>query len=214
MKAAALRYGWDLDYREIALVWRSGCIIRSVLLDRISTAFAKNPVLKSIILDRNFKEIIVGCEQPLRETIAEAVKIGIPVPSFVSAIAFYDGYRCERLGANLIQAQRDFFGAHTYERIDRPRGEFFHTNWTGYGGATPSGSYSARTIRLWNYSKLLVCGTGEEIMISAPWGRGPGVSNTIVVFTLPRGKKSPVTRSHLGSRRLVRVSKMWFVTVS
>jgi 6-phosphogluconate dehydrogenase len=143
MKAAALEYGWDLDYREIALIWRSGCIIRSVLLDRISTAFAKDPALKSMILDRNFKEIITDCEQPLRETIAEAVRIAIPIPSFFSALAFYDGYRCERLPANLIQAQRDFFGAHTYERIDRPRGEFFHSNWTGAGGATPSGSYSA-----------------------------------------------------------------------
>lgn len=143
MKAAAIHYGWDLDFREIALIWRSGCIIRSVLLDRISAAFAKNPILESMILDKNFKEIIADCEQPLRETIAEAVRIGIPVPSFFSALAFYDGYRCDRLGANLTQAQRDFFGAHTYERIDRPRGEFFHSNWTGTGGTTSSGSYSA-----------------------------------------------------------------------
>jgi 6-phosphogluconate dehydrogenase len=123
-------------------MWRGGCIIRSRFLAKIKEAFDTNPALTSLLLDGYFKTEIERCQAGWRTTIAAAVTSGIPVPAFSTALAFFDGYRTARLPANLLQAQRDFFGAHTYERTDRPRGEFHHTNWTGRGGTTASTSYS------------------------------------------------------------------------
>src|ERR1041385_6877094 len=134
MRAAAKEYGWNLNYGGIALMWRGGCIIRSVFLGDIKKAFEKNSKLTNLLLDPFFKKAIRDCQRSWRATVSIAAKKGIPVPAFSTALAFYDGYRSERLPANLLQAQRDYFGAHTYERIDRPRGQFFHTNWTGKGG--------------------------------------------------------------------------------
>jgi len=142
MKAAAKTYGWNLNYGGIALLWRGGCIIRSVFLGKIKEAFDKNPELTNLLLDPFFKEKIDKAQAGWRRVVAAAVVNGIPVPAFSSALSYYDGYRSERLPANLLQAQRDYFGAHTYERIDRPRGEFFHTNWTGEGGNTASTIYT------------------------------------------------------------------------
>jgi 6-phosphogluconate dehydrogenase len=129
LQAAARTYGWDLKYGEIALMWRGGCIIRSVFLRNIKEAFDKNPALPNLLLDPFFKDKVEKAQANWRKVVAEAIISGIPVPAFASALSYYDGYRCERLPANLLQAQRDYFGAHTYERVDRPRGEFFHTNW-------------------------------------------------------------------------------------
>lgn len=129
LQAAARTYGWDLKYGEIALMWRGGCIIRSVFLRNIKEAFDKNPALPNLLLDPFFKDKVEKVQANWRKVVAEAIISGIPVPAFASALSYYDGYRCERLPANLLQAQRDYFGAHTYERVDRPRGEFFHTNW-------------------------------------------------------------------------------------
>jgi len=143
MRAAAKEFGWNLNYGGIALIWRGGCIIRSVFLGKIKDAFDQNPNLLNLLLDPFFKEKISGSQQSLRNVIAEAVKNGIPTPALSSALAYYDGYRSESLPANLLQAQRDFFGAHQYERVDKPRGEYFHTNWTGRGGDTASTVYSA-----------------------------------------------------------------------
>jgi len=143
MRAAAAEYNWDLNYGGIALLWRGGCIIRSVFLGKIKEAFDKNPTLTNLLLDPFFKEKILKAESGWREVVSTAVKNGIPVPALSSALSYFDGYRCERLPANLLQAQRDYFGAHTYERVDRPRGEFFHTNWTGRGGTTASTTYNA-----------------------------------------------------------------------
>ena len=143
LKAAAAEYGWDLDYGRIAQLWREGCIIRAAFLDDITAAFGRRADLPSLLLDRFFIEALSKAEDGWRRVVATAVGSGIPVPAYSSALAFYDAYRSERLPANLIQAQRDYFGAHTYERIDRPRGEFFHTDWTGTGGAATSGSYQA-----------------------------------------------------------------------
>ena len=142
MRAAAKEYGWDLNYGGIALLWRGGCIIRSVFLGKIKEAFDKNPALANILLDPYFKEKLSDAQQGWRNVVAQAVVNGVPAPCMTAALEYYDGYRTERLPANMLQAQRDYFGAHTYERTDRPRGEFFHTNWTGHGGDTVSGTYT------------------------------------------------------------------------
>jgi len=142
MRAAADEFGWKLNYGGIALMWRGGCIIRSVFLRKIKDAFDNNPQLTNLLLDPFFKDVVQKSQDGWRKVITEAVSNGIPVPALTTALAYYDGYRTERLPANLLQAQRDYFGAHTYERIDKPRGEFFHTNWTGRGGDTASSTYS------------------------------------------------------------------------
>jgi 6-phosphogluconate dehydrogenase len=142
MRAAADAYGWTLDYGAIALMWREGCIIRSRFLDRIKEAFDREPDLPSLLVDEWFRDVLRRCQGGWRSTVQLAVKHGIPVPALSSALAFYDGYRSERLPANLLQAQRDYFGAHTYERVDRPRGEFFHTDWIGSGAGVASSTYS------------------------------------------------------------------------
>jgi len=143
MKMAGEEYKWDLKFGEIALLWRGGCIIRAQFLSNIKEAFDKNPDLQNLLLDDYFKDIIENSQNAWREVVATAVKVGIPVPAFSSALFYYDSYRSEVLPANLLQAQRDYFGAHTYERLDKPRGEFFHTNWTGRGGKTSSSTYIA-----------------------------------------------------------------------
>jgi 6-phosphogluconate dehydrogenase len=142
MRAAAKEYGWNLNYGGIALMWRGGCIIRSAFLGKIKEAFDKNSKLSNLMLDPFFKKAIKDCQRSWRNVVAMAAKKGIPIPAFGTALAFYDSYRSERLPANLLQAQRDYFGAHTYERLDQPRGQFFHTNWTGHGGTTASGTYT------------------------------------------------------------------------
>ena len=141
MRAAAAEYHWDLNYGSIALMWRGGCIIRSRFLGNIKEAFDKNHDLANLLLDPFFTKKMQETQNGWRRVIASAVTNGIPVPCLSAGITYYDGYRCERLPANLLQAQRDYFGAHTYERIDKPRGEFFHTNWTGRGGNTSSTTY-------------------------------------------------------------------------
>jgi len=143
MAAAAAQYGWNLNYGGIALMWRGGCIIRSRFLSDIKTAFDTDPKLSNLLLAPFFVEAIETNQDAWRSVISSAVLSGIPVPAFATALAFYDGYRTESLPAGLIQAQRDYFGAHTYERTDRPRGEFFHTNWTGRGGTASSSTYNA-----------------------------------------------------------------------
>ncbi len=142
MRAAAKEYGWNLNYGGVALMWRGGCIIRSVFLGDIKKAFDKNPNLENLLLDPFFKRIMTKAQASWRRVVTTAVKLGIPIPTISSALEFYDGYRHERLPANLLQAQRDYFGAHTYERVDKPRGEFFHTNWTGRGGDTAASTYT------------------------------------------------------------------------
>ena len=136
MRAAAERYGWDLKFGDIALMWRGGCIIRSVFLADIKRAFDARPGLRNLMLDDYFRAALEKAQSGWRRAVAAAVMNGIPAPAMSAALSYYDGYRCAGLPANLIQAQRDYFGAHSYERIDRPRGEFFHTNWTGEGGTT------------------------------------------------------------------------------
>lgn len=143
MRAAAKEYNWNLNYGGIALMWRGGCIIRSRFLGEIKRAYDKNPKLSNLLLDPFFKKAIRLGQRSWRNVVATASRKGIPIPALSTALAFYDGYRSERLPANLLQAQRDYFGAHTYERVDKPRGEFFHTNWTGRGGEVSSGTYSA-----------------------------------------------------------------------
>ena len=133
---------WDLNLGGIALLWRGGCIIRSAFLDKISQAFSSDPALKNLILDPYFSSILTKTHQQLRQVVAAAALNGIPAPSLSAALSWFDSYRTENLPTNLLQAQRDYFGAHTYERVDRPRGEFFHTNWTGRGGNTASTTYS------------------------------------------------------------------------
>jgi 6-phosphogluconate dehydrogenase len=142
MRTAAQEHKWNLNYGGIALMWRGGCIIRSRFLGKIKEAFDKNPKLTNLLLDKFFKQEIKRSQRAWRNVVATAAKKGIPTPAFSTALSFYDAYRSERLPANLLQAQRDYFGAHTYERLDRPRGEFFHTNWTGRGGDVASGSYT------------------------------------------------------------------------
>lgn len=143
MKAAAAKYGWNLNYGGIALMWRGGCIIRSVFLGKIKEAFDNNPDIANILLDPYFTEKLADAQQGWRNVLASAMMNGIPAPCLSAALEYYDGYRCGRLPANMLQAQRDYFGAHTYERTDKPRGEFFHTNWTGHGGDTVAGTYIA-----------------------------------------------------------------------
>ena len=141
LRAAAASYGWNLNYGGIALMWRGGCIIRSVFLGKIKDAFDKNPGLDNLLLDPFFKRAVTNAQDAWRRVVATSVEMGIPMPAMSSALAYYDGYRAARLPANLLQAQRDYFGAHTYERVDKPRGEFFHTNWTGRGGTTSASTY-------------------------------------------------------------------------
>jgi 6-phosphogluconate dehydrogenase len=142
MRAAAKTYNWNLNYGGIALVWRGGCIIRSVFLGEIKKAFKRNPQLANLLLDKFFKKAVSSRQTGWRRVIVQSAKLGIPAPCLSTALAYFDGYRSERLPANLLQAQRDYFGAHTYERVDQPRGQFFHTNWTGRGGTTTSRSYN------------------------------------------------------------------------
>jgi 6-phosphogluconate dehydrogenase len=134
---------WSLNMGGIALMWRGGCIIRSVFLGDIKAAFDKNPKLQNLLMDEFFASALAKYQWSWRKCVIHAIEIGVPMPAFSTALAFYDGYRTERLPANLLQAQRDFFGAHTYERVDKPRGEFFHTNWTGRGGRVSSSTYNA-----------------------------------------------------------------------
>lgn len=143
MRQAATDYKWNLNYGDIALMWRGGCIIRSLFLGKIKEAFEKNPNLKNLLLDDFFAGEINSSQDGWRHVVATGAKLGIPLPCFSTALAFYDGYRSADLPANMLQAQRDFFGAHTYERIDQPRGQYFHTNWTGTGGNVSSSSYNA-----------------------------------------------------------------------
>lgn len=142
MRQAALDYKWKLNYGGVALMWRGGCIIRSKFLGKIKEAFDKNSDLKNLLLDSFFTGEIHNAQKGWRQVVATAAELGISIPCFSTALTFYDGYRTARLPANLLQAQRDFFGAHTYERIDKPRGEFFHTNWTGTGGNVSSSTYN------------------------------------------------------------------------
>jgi 6-phosphogluconate dehydrogenase len=143
LREAAREYGWTLDYGGIALMWRGGCIIRSVLLSRIKEAFDDDPALPNLLLSPYFSDKFDTAQAAWRRVTAAALSQGIAAPALTSALCYFDGYRCQRLPANLLQAQRDYFGAHSYERIDRARGEFFHTNWTGHGGDTASSTYNA-----------------------------------------------------------------------
>jgi len=143
LRAAEKEMGWNLNMGGIALMWRGGCIIRSVFLGNIKTAYDKNAKLTNLLLDDFFSGVLNKYHGSWRKALIHAIEIGVPTPAFSTALAFYDGYRTERLPANLLQAQRDFFGAHTYERVDKPRGQFFHTNWTGRGGRVSSSTYNA-----------------------------------------------------------------------
>ena len=142
LRATSEENDWELDYGAIALMWRGGCIIRSVFLGNIRDAFNKNRRLTNLLLDPFFEKAVKNAQASWRRVVATAATLGIPMPAISAALAYYDGYRTERLPANLLQAQRDYFGAHTYERVDKPRGEFFHTNWTGRGGTTSSTTYN------------------------------------------------------------------------
>ncbi len=142
MRAVTAEQGWNLNYGGIAQMWRGGCIIRSAFLDNIKAAFDTDPGLPNLLLDPFFSQALANAQDSWRRVVATAVQLGIPLPAISSALAYYDGYRSQRLPANLLQAQRDYFGAHTYERIDQPRGMFFHTNWTGRGGTTASTTYN------------------------------------------------------------------------
>ena len=142
MKKVSIELNWNLNFGEIAMMWRGGCIIRSAFLNNIKEAYDKKPDLANLLLDDFFKKAIETAQTGWRNVCAYAAVNGVPVPAFSSALAYFDAYRCDRLPANLLQAQRDYFGAHTYERIDHPRGEFFHTNWTGRGGTTSSTTYN------------------------------------------------------------------------
>jgi len=143
LREAAKEYGWNLNFGGIALMWRGGCIIRSRFLGKIKVAFDKSPGLTNLLLDDFFSKLVIEYQASWRRAMVQAIQCGVPTPACSAALAFYDGYRTGRLPANLLQAQRDFFGAHTYERVDRPRGEFFHTNWTGHGGTVASSTYNA-----------------------------------------------------------------------
>jgi 6-phosphogluconate dehydrogenase len=142
LRATAKENGWNLNMGGIALMWRGGCIIRSRFLGKIKNAFETNPKLSNLLLDNFFSGVLNEYQEAWRHALASAIAIGVPTPAFSTALAFYDGYRAGRLPANLLQAQRDYFGAHTYERVDKPRGEFFHTNWTGHGGRVSSSTYN------------------------------------------------------------------------
>ena len=143
MREAAKEQGWALNYGEIALMWRGGCIIRSRFLGDINAAFDANPSLENLVLDNFFNNALQSADAGWRNAVMLAVRNGIPAPAFAAALSYFDGYRSERLPANLLQAQRDYFGAHSYERIDRERGEYFHTDWTGQGGKVASTTYDA-----------------------------------------------------------------------
>ncbi len=143
LREAGKEQGWKLNMGGIALMWRGGCIIRSRFLGQIKEAYDKNPALTNLLLDDFFSKVVNDYQQSWRHALMHAIRFGVPTPAFSTALAFFDGYRTERLPANLLQAQRDFFGAHTYERVDKPRGQFFHTNWTGRGGRVAAGSYNA-----------------------------------------------------------------------
>ena len=143
LRAAEKEFGWRLNLGGVALMWRGGCIIRSAFLGDIKAAYDKNPNLDNLLMDEFFSKALNKYQESWRKAVVHAIEAGVPTPAFSTALAFYDGYRTERLPANLLQAQRDFFGAHTYERVDKPRGEFFHTNWTGRGGRVSSSTYNA-----------------------------------------------------------------------
>ncbi len=143
MQDAARTYDWNLNYGGVALMWREGCIIRSAFLSKIQKAYAANPPPANLLLDDYFSEAVIRAQSAWRGAVTTGIRHGIPLPIMSGALAFYDGYRSAKLPANLLQAQRDYFGAHTYERVDRPRGEYFHTNWTGTGGNVTAGSYDA-----------------------------------------------------------------------
>jgi 6-phosphogluconate dehydrogenase len=143
LREAGKEFGWNLNMGGIALMWRGGCIIRSQFLGKIKDAYTKTPGLENLLLDEFFSGVLNNYQPSWRKAIVHAIELGVPTPAFSTALAFYDGYRTARLPANLLQAQRDFFGAHTYERVDKPRGEFFHTNWTGHGGRVSSSTYNA-----------------------------------------------------------------------
>jgi 6-phosphogluconate dehydrogenase len=143
LREAAKENKWHLNMGGIALMWRGGCIIRSQFLGKIKEAYDKNPELENLLMDEFFYGVLNKYQASWRKALISAIELGVPTPAFATALAFYDGYRTERLPANLLQAQRDFFGAHTYERVDKPRGEFFHTNWTGRGGRVASSTYNA-----------------------------------------------------------------------
>jgi len=142
LREAAKDQKWNLNFGGIALMWRGGCIIRSRFLGKIKEAYDKNPQLNNLLLDDFFSKLLNDYQASWRRAIVHAIEAGVPTPAFSTALSFFDGYRTGRLPANLLQAQRDFFGAHTYERVDKPRGEFFHTNWTGRGGRVASGTYN------------------------------------------------------------------------
>ncbi|MEQ1546779.1 decarboxylating NADP(+)-dependent phosphogluconate dehydrogenase, partial [Methyloglobulus sp.] len=142
LREASTEYNFDLNYGEIALMWRGGCIIRSQFLNDIKQAYQTNPDIENLLMADFFIDAMRQAEEGWRKAVIFGIEMGIPTPAFSTALAYFDGYRTERLPANLLQAQRDYFGAHTYERTDRPRGEFFHTDWTGYGGKTASSTYN------------------------------------------------------------------------
>jgi 6-phosphogluconate dehydrogenase len=142
LREAAKDQGWNLNFGGIALMWRGGCIIRSRFLGKIKEAYDKDPKLTNLLVTDFFSKVLNDYEASWRRGIIQAIQAGVPTPAFSTALSFYDGFRTARLPANLLQAQRDFFGAHTYERVDRPRGQFFHTNWTGRGGKVSSGTYN------------------------------------------------------------------------
>ena len=143
MATAAKTYGWNLNFGGIAMMWRGGCIIRSAFLGKIKEAFDTNPQLENILFASYFSQAIRAAQSGWRQVGALALQQGVPLPAMTSALSYYDGLRTQSSGASLVQAQRDYFGAHTYERVDRPRGQFFHTNWTGEGGTTSAGVYNA-----------------------------------------------------------------------
>ena len=143
LREAAKDNKWNLNFGGIALMWRGGCIIRSQFLGKIKDAFDKNPGLTNLLLDEFFSGTLIKYQESWRRGIISAIQAGVPTPAFSTALSFFDGFRTARLPANLLQAQRDYFGAHTYERTDKPRGEFFHTNWTGKGGRVSSSTYNA-----------------------------------------------------------------------
>ena len=171
MRAAAKEYGWNLNYGGIALMWRGGCIIRSRFLGKIKEAYDKNPKLANLLLDDYFRGEIKRCQKGWRNIVATAAKKGIPVPAFSTALAFYDQYRSAVLPANLLQAQRDYFGAHTYERVDQPRGKILHTNWTGHGGTTSAAPtpFNDGDHRFWSFDNPKVPRNrgGEENLFMA-----------------------------------------------
>jgi 6-phosphogluconate dehydrogenase len=143
MRDASNQNNWNLDYGKIALMWRGGCIIRSKFLVDIHAAFERKPDLSNLLLDQFFTDAVHSAQSNWRFVVSQAALHGVPCPTFMTALAYYDAIRSASLPANLLQAQRDYFGAHTYERVDQPAGQWFHTNWTGTGGTTTAASYNA-----------------------------------------------------------------------